>query len=177
MSSYESSFTTFSTKEVSETSCSQSCADKVNKYREQNELLVREVFDLKNEIYEIKKVNKPLKEKLEAQAKDLSRIKEEYSIKCVHYCFAKEKIANLTAELDALKAKFKDAEFSFKNFDVSSEIVESMIEKQLKWKDTQKEGLGYHSVPAPFNDNYTPASETIETEKSVQHGQPIVSVS
>ena len=61
MSSYNSSITTFSTKEVSETPCSQSCEDKVNKYRKQNELLVREVFYLKNEIYEIKKVNKPLK--------------------------------------------------------------------------------------------------------------------
>ena len=55
MSFYNSSSTTQGTKEVSETSCSQSCEDKINKYREQNELLVREVFDLKNEIYEIKK--------------------------------------------------------------------------------------------------------------------------
>lgn len=55
------------TKKINETSCSQSCEDKINKYLEHNELLVNEVFDLKNEIYEIKKINKPLKEKLEAQ--------------------------------------------------------------------------------------------------------------
>lgn len=98
------------TKKVNETSCSQYCEDKINKYREHNELLVREVFDLKNKIYEIQKINKLLKENLEAQTKDLSMIKFEYNTKCVHYQFAKEKIANLTTELDELKAKFEDAD-------------------------------------------------------------------
>ena len=81
-----------------------------------------------------KSINR-LKKKLEAQIKILNRVKEEYSTKCVHYRFAKEKIANLTIKLDALKAKFKDADFNFKKFDVSSEIVELMIKKQLNWKD------------------------------------------
>ena len=124
-----------SIKEVSKTSCSQSCEDKINKYHEQNELLVREVSDLKNEIYEIKKTNKPLKEKLDAQNKDLTRIRDEYSTKRVHHHYAKEEISKLTVKLDALKAKFKDSEFNFKKIDVSSEIVESIIEKRLKWKD------------------------------------------
>ena len=46
---------------VSENSCSQSCEDKIDHYHEQKDILVREVFDLKNEIYNAKKLNKPLK--------------------------------------------------------------------------------------------------------------------
>ena len=42
----------------------------------------------------------------------------EYSVKSAHSRFAKEKIANLEAELDALKAKFKDAVYNFKKLDV-----------------------------------------------------------
>ena len=149
-------FTTPSTKEVSEISCSQACIDTIKFYRQQHELLIRVEKDLKNEIYNIKKDQKPLKEKVEAQAKDLTRIKEEYSQKCVHYRFAKEEIAKLTAELDTLKAKFEKADFNFKKFDVSSNVVETMIEKQLQFQFKKRVGLGYNSVPPPFNDHYTP---------------------
>ena len=47
----------------------------------------------------------------------------------------------------------------------------------MKWKDNQKNSLGYHSVPPPFNDNYVSASETIEIDKPAQYGQPPVSIS
>ena len=129
--------TTPSTKEVSETSCSQACIDKIKRYREHNELLIREVEELKYDGYPLRKGQKPLKVKLEAQTKDLKTIKEEYSVKRCHNLFAKEKIANLTAELDALKAKFKDADFNFKKFDLSSAKIESMSDNHLKWQDKQ----------------------------------------
>ena len=61
----------------------------------------------------------------------------------------------MTAELDAWKANFKNTEFNFKKFDVSSAKVETMIETQLKWKNRYNQGLGYDKVPPPFNDNYT----------------------
>ena len=49
-----------------------------------------------------------------------------------------------------------------------------MIEKKLKFKDKQNKGLGYHSVPLPLKDNYTPPLETNEIETSAQYGQPPV---
>ena len=58
--------TTPKTKEVSGTSCSQSCVDKIKLYCEQNDLLIREVEDLKYDGYTLRKSQKPLKEKLEA---------------------------------------------------------------------------------------------------------------
>ena len=68
-----------------------------------------------------------------------------------------------------MKAKYKDAEFNFKKFDVSSAVVETMIEKQMKWKTKQVEGLGYNNVPPPFNDNYTSPIETKEVEEPVKY--------
>ena len=67
--------TTSCTEKVNGISCTQACIDTLRFYRDQHELLVRNEKDLKNEIYNIKKNQKPLKEKVEAQAKDLSRIK------------------------------------------------------------------------------------------------------
>ena len=49
-----------------------------------------------------------------------------------------------------------------------------MKEKQLKFKDNQNKGLGYHSVPPPFNDNYTPPLEINEDEILAQYGPPPV---
>ena len=62
----------------------------------------------------------------------------------------------MTDEIDTLKTRFENADFNFKKFDVSSKKVESITEKQLKFKDNQNKGLGYHNVPPPFNDNYSP---------------------
>ena len=76
------------------------------------------------------KDKKPLKDKIKDAVSDFPRIQHEYSEKSGHLKDAKVKIANLTAELEALKAKYNDADFNFKKFDVSSEEVETMIEKQ-----------------------------------------------
>ena len=52
---------------VNEASCSQSCEAKIKHYRDQHDLLIREIEDLKYEGYTLRKAQKPLKEKLEAQ--------------------------------------------------------------------------------------------------------------
>ena len=111
---------------------------------------------------------------MEAAVKDFKRIAEEHSITASYLIFAKEDIAKLTAELDALKAKYNDADFNFKKFDVSSTVVETMIEKQLKFKNQDKDklGLGYNEVPPPFNDNYTLPLESKESETPMVHGKP-----
>ena len=65
---------------------------------------------------------------------DFRKLQEEYSNKCENYNYVKSKMAEFTAEIDALKVKYKDADFTYKNFYVSSEVVASIIEKQLKLK-------------------------------------------
>ncbi|KAL4592780.1 hypothetical protein LXL04_005785 [Taraxacum kok-saghyz] len=104
------------------------------------------------------------------------RIQEELSVKNCLYDIAQQKILTLTAELTASNARFKDAEFNFKKFEVSSEKVEAMIENHLKFKNNSTDGLGYHTVAPPFNDNYTPPLEPVVLKRLVIAGQSTVHV-
>lgn len=122
-------------KEVSEDSYSKKCIGTVKFLHEKIELLTRENEDLKYEGYNLRKGQKPLTEKLDAKTKDFRKLQEKYSNKCVNYDYVTEQLANLTAELDSLKNMLNNVDFNFRKFDVSSEKVESMIEKQLKFME------------------------------------------
>ena len=75
------SITQTCTDQVSEISCTPSCIAKHKSNREQIDLLIREVEDLKYDGYTLRKSQKPLKEKLEAQTKNFNRMQEELSVK------------------------------------------------------------------------------------------------
>ena len=109
------SLTPKSTEKVSETSCSPACSAKHKSDHEQIDLLIREVEDHKYDGYTLRKSQKPLKEKLEAQTKDYHRMQEELSVSNCRYKYTKNQLELLTAELDTLKSKFKNADFNFKN--------------------------------------------------------------
>ena len=57
-------------EKVSETSCSPSCSAKLKLCREQIDSLIREIKDIKYDGYVLRKNQKPIREKLEAQTKD-----------------------------------------------------------------------------------------------------------
>ena len=124
-----------------------------------------QMFNLTNDVYDAKKKLKHLQEKLDAKTSDFKKVQEEWSTVSTRYRCTKESIAKLTAELDTWKSKFNDAEFNFKKFDVSSEVVESIIEHQTKWASKHGEGFGYRSVPPPYNHNYVSSIETEESEE------------
>ena len=142
--------------EVNEIACSDLCLARMKSYIEQVENLHRMVEHHRAESYELKKGQKPLKNKMDTALGDFRKLYKDHTELSIQYSDALKEIACLTAELDTLKSKFQNADFNFKKFDVSSVVVESMIEKQLKFKDQKTEGLGYGSVPPPFNDNYVP---------------------
>ena len=146
--------------EVSEFGCSQSCIKIVKFLRDQIEIIKRENEDLKYEGYTLRKNQKPLKTQLENKTKDFKKLQEDYSNKCENYDHLKRKLAAVTMELDTLKNCFEKAEFNFKKYDVSSEKITKLIEGQSHWRDIThgnqiKVGLGFESVPPPFNHNYT----------------------
>ncbi|KAL4584141.1 hypothetical protein LXL04_008731 [Taraxacum kok-saghyz] len=119
----------------------------------------------------------PKEKKLEAQTKDYRRVQEELSVKSCVYDIAQQKISTLTAELNVSNARFKDAEFNFRKFEVSSENVKIMIENHLKFKNNSTNGVGYNSVAPPFNDNYTPPLEPVILKRLVPVGQSRVHIS
>ncbi|KAL4589806.1 hypothetical protein LXL04_002716 [Taraxacum kok-saghyz] len=135
------------TEKVSDTSCSPVCSAKYKLDREQLDMLIREVEDLKYDDYTFRKSQKPLKEKLEAQTKDYQRMQEELSVKTCQYKYVKNQVELLTAELDTLKAKLKNADFNFKKFENS--ILEPVVLKR----------------PPPVNQYNIPVSTEIEKPK------------
>ena len=100
---------------VNEVSCSQSCEATIKLLREHNDLLKREVEDLKYEGYQLRKGQKPLKAELEAKTKDFRKLQEEYSNKCENYDYIKRQVDVVTEELDALKTKCGKTYVSLKN--------------------------------------------------------------
>ncbi|XP_076935408.1 uncharacterized protein LOC143602045 [Bidens hawaiensis] len=71
---------------------------------------------------------------------------------------------DVAEEENDAEEQVKDLQFAFmafasssssEKFDVSSDVTESMIKKQLKWKENKGEGIRYSVVPPPYNDNYT----------------------
>ena len=165
--------------EVSEIGCCQSCTKTVKFLRHQIELIKRENEDLKYEGYTLRKNQKPLKTQLENNTKDFKKLQEDYSNKCENYDHLKRKFVVVTTELDALKNRIENVEFIFNKFDGSSEVVAKMIEGQMQWKDITcgnqiKVGLGFESVPPPFNHNYTAialSQEEIDREPFMVYGK------
>ena len=165
--------------EVSEFGCSQSCIKTVKFLRDQIEIIKRENEDLKYEGYTLRKNQKPLKTQLENKTKDFKKLQEDYSNKCENYDHLKRKLAAVTMELDTLKNCFEKAEFNFKKYDGSSEKIAKLIEGQSHWRDIThgnqiKVGLGFESVPPPFNHNYTAiplSQEEIDREPCMVYGK------
>ncbi|MER8244940.1 hypothetical protein, partial [Acinetobacter baumannii] len=91
------SLTQTCTDEVSNISCSQACIDKYKLCREQVELLIREIEDLRYDGYTLRKAMKPTKQALEAQTKDYKRVKDElYDLKNKELPMAKYNINRLS---------------------------------------------------------------------------------
>jgi chromosome segregation ATPase len=132
MMDLQHAFMVYITPEVGNSLCSKKCSNKIKSYQEKIVLLNKQLEDKSKvhseqvqnltirledysyEIYQLKKGQRPLKEKCEAAVSDFERIAEENSINKAYLIFAKEDIAKLTAELEALKSKLKNTESNFK---------------------------------------------------------------
>ena len=58
---------------------------------------------------------------------------------------------------------------------MSSEKVVKLIEEQMQWRDQKQVGIGYDSVPPPFNHKYTPtplSQEEIDREAYMVYSKP-----
>ena len=70
-------------------------------------MIKRENKDLKYENYELKKDQRPLKEKIEAKTKVFRKLEEEYSNKCENYNYIKKQLASTTVSLTYWKTILK----------------------------------------------------------------------
>ncbi|MFS7906755.1 putative transcription factor interactor and regulator CCHC(Zn) family [Helianthus anomalus] len=101
------------------------------------------------------KHEKLYKDKIEAQRKDIIKLKDDVSVKTAHFLEAQEKVCILAKELEDIKERYQINELNIKKFDSSSKLVKNLCDQQLAYKKKKGCGLGFNQVPPPYNDNYT----------------------
>ena len=142
MPNLQHAFTVSSTPEANNSCSSQACADKIKFYCEANDKLIRELEDARYNGYQLRKAQKPLKEKLDAQTKDYRRIQQEYSVAANQLLYEKEEILKLTTEIGNLKAQLAESALHFKKFEMSGTLVENMFTNHLKYTTENKTKKG-----------------------------------
>ncbi|KAD4180306.1 hypothetical protein E3N88_28897 [Mikania micrantha] len=140
-------------KEVTENLCSTSCINKVFKYRSHNESLIKELNKLKYFNSEFLKNEGIFKRKLEAESRDVARLKELLSDKESNYREARRKIDELTLELDQVKSQLSKSSIKCERFDYSSKVLENMT--SMRFREKRGSGIGYSECAPPFNQNYS----------------------
>ncbi|MFS7998536.1 putative transcription factor interactor and regulator CCHC(Zn) family [Helianthus anomalus] len=124
-------------------------------YRLHNAELIQDYNDIKNKKITLSKNEKLYKDKIEAQRKDIIKLKDDVSVKTTHFLEAQEKVCILTKELEDIRERYQINELNIKKFDSSSKLVKNLCDQQLAYKKKKGCGLGFNQVPPPYNDNYT----------------------
>ncbi|XP_035838842.1 uncharacterized protein LOC110924338 [Helianthus annuus] len=135
--------------------CTPECRQRVEVYRIHNAELIQDYQDIKNKNFSLSKNEKLYKEKIEAQRKDIIKLKDDVSVKTAHFLEAQEKVCILTKELEDIRNRYQINELNIKKFDSSSKLVKNLCDQQLAYKEKKGRGLGYNQTPPPYNDNYT----------------------
>ncbi|KAJ0446497.1 putative transcription factor interactor and regulator CCHC(Zn) family [Helianthus annuus] len=148
-------------EEVLSVFCTPECRERVEAYRIHNTELIQDYQDIKNKNFTLSKNEKLYKEKIEAQRKDIIKLKDDVSVRTAHFLEAQEKVCVLTKELEDIRDRYQINELNIKKFDSSSKLVKNLCDQQLAFKEKKGRGLGYNQTPPPYNDNYTylPMSE------------------
>ncbi|MFS7988196.1 putative transcription factor interactor and regulator CCHC(Zn) family [Helianthus anomalus] len=116
--------------------CTLECRGRVEYYRLHNAELIQDYQDIKNKNFTLSKNEKLYKEKIEAQRKDIIKLKDD-------------------VKLEDIKDRYQINELNIKKFDSSSKLIKNLFDQQLAYKKKKGCGLGYNQDPPPYNDNYT----------------------
>ncbi|KAJ0958119.1 putative RNA-directed DNA polymerase [Helianthus annuus] len=142
-------------EEVISVFCTPECRERVEAYRIHNAELIQDYNDIKNKNFTLSKNEKLYKEKIEAQRKDIIKLKDDVSVKTAHFLEAQEKVCILTKELEDIRNRYQINELNIKKIDSSSKLVKNLCDQQIAFKEKKGRGLGYTQTPPPYNDNYT----------------------
>ncbi|KAJ0606571.1 hypothetical protein HanHA89_Chr03g0086641 [Helianthus annuus] len=142
-------------EEILSVFCTPECRERVEAYRIHNAELIQDYQDIKNKNFTLSKNEKLYKDKIEAQRKDIIKLKDDVSVKIAHFLEAQEKVCILTKELEDIRDRYQINELNIKKFDSSSKLVKNLCDQQLAYKKKKGCGLGFNQAPPPYNDNFT----------------------
>ena len=157
-----------SSSKVTDNLCCSSCIEKVNGYRNHNEALIKEINKLKYFNSEFLKNEAIYKKKREAEHKDVLKLKSLLSDKECLYRDSKKRIDEITLKLNKTETELSLTKITVEKFNLSSKVVEDMINSQLHGKD--KSGIGFKEVEPPFNHNYSSMPHSSEKDQDMVYG-------
>ncbi|MFS7974348.1 putative transcription factor interactor and regulator CCHC(Zn) family [Helianthus anomalus] len=156
--------------------CTPECRERVEAYRIHNAELIEDYNEIKRKNFTLTKNEKLFKEKIEAQRKDIVQLKDDVSVATAQLIIVKEKLCEVTKELENVRDKYQINQFNIKKFDSSSKLVKNLCDQQLAYKENKGRGLGFNQVPPPYNDNYTylpMTEEELMNENKMAYGPKI----
>ncbi|KAJ0743680.1 putative transcription factor interactor and regulator CCHC(Zn) family [Helianthus annuus] len=142
-------------EEVLSAFCTPKCRERVEVYRMHKPELIQDYQDIKNKNFTLSKNKKLYKEKIEAQRKDIVKLKDDVSVKSSQLLYVQEKLCAVIKELEDIRDRYQINEFNIKKFDSSSKLVKNLCDQQLTYKENKGRGLGFNQAPPPYNNNYT----------------------
>ncbi|KAJ0430204.1 putative transcription factor interactor and regulator CCHC(Zn) family [Helianthus annuus] len=142
-------------EEVLSVFCTSECRERVEAYRIHNAELIEDYNEIKRKNFTLTKNEKLFKEKIEAQRKDIVQLKDDVSVATAQLIMVKEKLCEVTKELENVRDKYQINELNIKKFDSSSKLVKNLCDQQLAYSKKKGSGLGYNQAPPPYNNNYT----------------------
>ncbi|KAJ0861499.1 putative transcription factor interactor and regulator CCHC(Zn) family [Helianthus annuus] len=160
-------------EEVLSVFCTPECRERVEAYRIHNAELIEDYNEIKRKNFTLTKNEKLFKEKVEAQRKDIVQLKDDVSVAKAQLMIVKEKLCEVTKELESVRDKYQINQLNIKKFDSSSKLVKNLCDEQLAYSKKKGSGLGYNQTPPPYNNNYTylPMSEEeILNESKMTYG-------
>ncbi|KAJ9535421.1 hypothetical protein OSB04_un001464 [Centaurea solstitialis] len=147
--------------------CSKSCIDTVQKYMDHNQSMCDSIKKLEQFRRESNEVIGSLEDQIKAyQANELQFEydqnywkweKKEYELK----------LSKSRSELEKVRVELEQAKSDLEKFSKASKAMDEILKAQIN--DDLKRGIGYHTTPPPYNNNYIPPksnfADRLDTEE------------
>ncbi|KAI3725433.1 hypothetical protein L1987_65221 [Smallanthus sonchifolius] len=153
--------------EVHTNTCSNNYVEKINRYKYDNELLLKELNQLRYANAD-KRSEKLFKDKIDAGKTDFSKLEMDFSNKECLYCDALKRIDDISLKLNDAVTQLGNTKLTIEKIDHSRSVVNDMIDSQVR--KLGNPGLGYHAVEHPFNGNFTPMPSVQHEDAEMEYG-------
>ncbi|KAI3807126.1 hypothetical protein L1987_23050 [Smallanthus sonchifolius] len=148
--------------------CSHNCLVKINRYKCDNEMLIKEITQLWYANAEHKRSENIFKDKIEASKNDFSKLEMDFSNKECLYRDALKRIDDLSLKLNDAVTQLANAKLIIEKIDHSRSIFYNMLDSQVIKKGNP--GIGYHAIEHPFNGNFTSMPSVQHEDVEMEYG-------
>ncbi|KAI3813703.1 hypothetical protein L1987_18434 [Smallanthus sonchifolius] len=147
---------------------SHNCVEKINRYKCYNEMLIKEITQLRYANAEHKRFENIFKDKTEACKNDFSKLEMDFSNKECLYRDVLKRIDDLSLKLNDAVTQLANTKLKIEKIDHCRSIVYDMLDSQVRKKGNP--GSGYYAVEHPFNGNFTSMPSLQHEDVEMEYG-------